>query len=420
MTSLQFRMRQHLAISARQFPAPLVALLAVASAGTALALAIATAGLGHPIDFDIYRMGAANVLGQHLYDVRLPRSLTGGPRGMHFTYPPFAAFLFTPFTWLSVTTSQVVWSVLNVLALAALAATAIRAVRPGVSPSWAWTEAAIALLPLIRLDPDKLTVAYGQINFFLVLLVVVDLTTTIRRGSLVLPRGVLLGIAAAVKLTPLIFVPYLFLTRQFKAGVTALATFLACGLAAFAAAPHSSWLYWSTEIFDTKRNGNVLNVSDQNLHSALQRITGSAPTVTVGILTVLFAIGGLTVAAWAYRAASPMLGILACAATGLIISPVSWAHHYVWIVPALAWLILGADRPRGGRWWAVAAAILFFAAPIWWVPDQQTGYGGPLTILAGNAFFLAAVAFLVLTGIMLWSRRPAPVPATAPVQAAEL
>jgi alpha-1,2-mannosyltransferase len=385
-------------------PVPVIAFLAILSTGAALAVAVLD-GIGHPVDFDIYRMGAADVLGSHLYDARLAHSLMGGARGMHFTYPPFAAFLFEPFTWLSVTTAQVIWSILNVLALAALAAITIRAVRPDLSAKWAWTAAAIALLPLLRLDPDALTVAYGQINFFVVLLVVLDLTTTLRRGRLVLPRGVLLGIAAAVKLTPLIFIPYLFLTRQFKAGITALATFLACGFAAFAIAPHSSWSYWSAEIFDTKRDGNLLYVSDQNLHSALQRLLGgSVPVAALGLLTVLFAIGGLAVATWAYRASSPMLGVLVCAVTGLIISPVSWAHHYVWIVPVLAWLILGRDRPGGGVWWALAAAILFWAAPIWWVHDLQSGYGGPLTILEGNAFFLAVVSFLILASILLWRR----------------
>jgi alpha-1,2-mannosyltransferase len=123
------------------------------------------------------------------------------------------------------------------------------------------------------------------------------------------------------------------------------------------------------------------------------------------ILTLVFAAGGLAVAAWAYRTSSPILGILLCAATGLIISPVSWAHHYVWVVPVLAWLVLGRDRPRGGWWWALLVAVLFWAAPMWWIPDIQRGYGGPLALLAGNSFFLAAVAFLLLGGLLLWSRR---------------
>jgi alpha-1,2-mannosyltransferase len=198
------------------------------------------------------------------------------------------------------------------------------------------------------------------------------------------------------------------LTRQFRAGAAAVGTFLLCSLAAVTITPHSSRLYWSTEIFDPGRAGNLLLMSDQNLHSALQRMIGAPPSpALLDVLTLLFAVGGLAVATWAYRKSSRMLGILLCATTGLIISPVSWSHHYVWIVPLLAWLVLGPDRPGGGWRWALGVAALFWAAPIWWVPNHQRGYGGPLVLLAGNSFFLAAVAFLLLAVVLLWSRRRA-------------
>lgn len=382
------------------------------SGACALAIADAT---GHQIDFDIYRMGAAHVLGQHLYDVRLPRSLMGGSRGMHFTYPPFAALLFWPFTLFAVSLSQALWSLLNIAALLALTALSIRGVRPDWPLQRVWAVAAIALFPVLRLNPDSLTLAYGQVNIFLALLVLLDLTCTIRWRSRTLPRGVLVGIAAAIKLTPLIFIPFLLATRQFRAALRSSAAFLACSAAALAIAPHSSSIYWSTELFAAKRAGNLLYISNQDLQSALQRLTGMRPAaVVMGLLIVLCALGGLAEAAWAYRASTPVLGILACAATGLIISPVSWAHHYVWIVPALAWLVLGYDRPIAGHWWALGAAALFWAAPIWWVADPQQGYGGPLTLLAGNSFFLAAVTFLLLTGAMLWRRARLRVPARLP------
>jgi alpha-1,2-mannosyltransferase len=389
----------------RDFRAPrwLLVLLGVMSVAGAISLFIAPA-TGRQVDFDVYRMGAAHVLGQHLYDVYLAHL------NLHFTYPPFAALLFWPFTWISVNVGQLCWAVVNLLALVALTATSIRAVRPQWSQQRIWATSLLVLFPVLRLNPDVVTLDYGQVNILIAVLVLLDLTFVTRLRSHTLPRGVLLGIVAAVKLTPLIFIPLLLLTRQFRAAGTAAGTFLLCSLAAFAVAPHSSWIFWSKKVFE--RAPSLIYISDQNLHSALQRMIGAAPSpILLGFLTLLFAVGGLAVAAWAYRSSSPLLAILLCATTGLIISPVSWSHHYVWIVPVLAWLALGTDRPRGGRWWALGVAALFWAAPIWWVPNP--GYGGPLVILAGNSFFLAAVAFLLLAGVLLWSRRVRTAPACA-------
>lgn len=402
-------------ISGRGSPVPawVMAVLGFLSVAGAVGLAFAAA-TRHQIDFDVYRMGAGHVLGQDLYDVRLPRAQMGGTLGLHFTYPPFAALAFWPFTLVPVSAGQLGWSLLNLLALVALAATSIRALRPASSYQQILGLAATVLLPALLLNPDLVTLDYGQVNYFIVLLTLVDLTCVIGVRSLHLPRGVLVGVAAAVKLTPLIFIPFLLLTRQFRAAGTALATFLACSLGALAVAPHSSWRYWSTEVFDARQSGNLLYISDQNLHSALQRMLGGPPSrVLLGALTLLFAGAGLAAAGWAYRVSSPMLGILLCAATGLIISPISWSHHYVWIVPILGWLVLGPDRPRGGWCWALGLAVLFWAAPIWWVPDQQHGYGGALVLLAGNSFFLAVVAFLIFAAGLLWARARGGAPARA-------
>jgi alpha-1,2-mannosyltransferase len=370
--------------------------LGLASAGGALALAVSPA-TGRQVDFEVYRMGAAH-LWLHLYDVQLE------PFHLHFTYPPFAALLFWPLAQLPVHAGQVAWAVINLVALMALSALSVRAARPDWALRRIWAIAVITVFPVLELNPDVLTLDYGQVNFLLVLMILADLTGVLAVRSRALPRGVLLGIAAAIKLTPLIFIPFLFATRQFRAGITALATFLACTLGTFVIAPGSSWFYWSAKVFE--RAGNLVYISDQNLHSALQRMTGVDPTLVLTLaLTLLFGVGGLAVAAWASRASSPMMGILLCAATGLIISPVSWAHHYVWVVPVLAWLVLGQDRPPAGRWWALGVAILFWAAPIWWVANRQDGHGGLLTFLAANAFFLTAVAFLPLAAALVWSRR---------------
>jgi alpha-1,2-mannosyltransferase len=392
------------------------------SVDLALGYALACA-FRHQVDFDVYRMGGAHLLGSAgsgLYQVRLPQVR------LPFTYPPFAALVFFPFSHLSTRAGQLVWGVLSVAALAGLIMVCLGAAAgawverdpgPGervgrVEPVrfvMGWRQirsvALVALVPVVLLNPVFTTINLGQVNIFIVLLVLADLTRTLAWRGKTLPRGVLIGLAAAVKLTPLIFIPFLFLTRQFRAGLTALGTFVGLSLAALAVSPHASRLYWTKEVFDSRRAGNLLYVSDQNLRSAVQRMMHLVPPQSLLlVLTVVLGAAGLILATWAWRASSALLGVALCATTGLIVSPVSWSHHYVWVVPVLAWLTLGADRPRGGRWWALGVAILFWAAPIWWVPNVQRGYGGPVELLAANAFFLAAVAFLALSALLLWGR----------------
>lgn len=375
---------------------PVAVVLGVLSAAGAIGLAVSPV-TGSQVDFAVYRLGAAH-LRQHLYGVQL------APYHLHFTYPPFAALLFWPLAQLPVHASQAAWAAVNLAALVALTAVSIRAARPQWGSRRAWALAVIALFPVLELNPDVLTLDYGQVNILLVLMILADLAGVLTARSRALPRGILTGIAAAVKLTPLIFIPFLLATRQFRAGLTAAGTFAACTLAMFAIAPQSSWLFWSARVFG--HAGNLAYISDQNLHSALQRLAGAAPPAALADgLSLAVGVAGVALAAWAWRAGSRLLGTVLCAATGLVISPVSWAHHYVWVVPVLAWLVLGADRPPGGRWWALGAAVLFWAAPIWLVSDVQSGYGGPLTFLAGNAFFLAAAAFLLLSALLLWPRR---------------
>lgn len=381
--------------------------LAAASAGFAVAGALADATRPQ-VDFDIYRMGGADLLSRVLYSARLPESLMGGP-GMHFTYPPFAAVLFWLPGQLSRVAGQVAWSLASVGALALLAALSVRMARPSWPWQRAWWIAAITLFPLARLEPVSLTVAYGQVNLWIALLVIADFSGAVRCRGRGLPRGILIGLAAAIKLTPLIFIPLLLLTRQVRAACVAAASFACWSAAGFALAPAGSRQYWSSDIFNTSRSGNLLYISNQDLHAVLQRLLAAPPPPALyDLVLVGLAAAGIAVAAWAYRASSPLAGIVTCAATGLVIAPVSWSHHYVWVVPALAWLALAADRPAAGRAWAAATAVVFWAAPIWWVPDPQTGYGGAATLIEGNAFFLAAAALPVLVAVMLWLRRARP------------
>ena len=92
--------------------------------------------------------------------------------------------------------------------------------------------------------------------------------------------------------------------------------------------------------------------------------------------------------------------------TCLIVSPISWVHHMVWVVPAILWLALAPDRPRWGRPFAVATAVLFWSAPVWWVPYKNTSdlHLDPLQLVAGNSFFFAMLLFLAGAAVLVVRR----------------
>ena len=372
---------------------------ALISFGAALACCLYFALRTYEVDLGVYlRLGGKYIFSPELYSSGL------GHTGLLFTYPPFAALLFAPWQRLFTTVDavQIGWTMCNLAALVALLVLSIRLIRPEWTRATRWRLALVLLLPALLLNPVLLTVGFGQVNLVVTVLVLWDMLGSRRLGPVRLPMGVPTGLAAAVKLTPIIFVPYLLLTRRFRAAATCLATFLACGLVTFAVSPASSRVYWTKALFDPARTAtSVLTpglgfISNQSLSGVAARLNHwdvSQLALTPVLLVV--AAGGLWLASVAHRR-SPMLGVLACAATCLLVSPVSWSHHMVWVVPAILWFALAPDRPNHGRLVAAAVALIFWSAPIWWVPHAKLLelHLDAWQLVAGDSFFLAVVAFL--------------------------
>ena len=378
-------------------------LWAVGACSLALVIGYAIAGSWHThqIDIDVYRMGGRAAFGSHLYLVTLPRD------GLRFTYPSFSALLFAPLGLLSITAAQVVWALVNVSALLGLLFFTIRALRPDLTSSTNLQWSLVSIAPALWLQPVRLTFNFGQINVILVLMILVDLTREpgVERGRI--PQGVLVGVASAAKLTPLIFIPFLLLTSRIRAGWTALGAFVGCNLIVAVISPRATWQYWSKYSSELGRIGNAAYTSNQNLRAFLLRVHhGAVPSPVLFTLSMLIAVGGLALAVTAYRTSSPFLAMLVCAVTGLLVSPVTWSHHLVWVVPVIGWLLLGADRPRIGWMWASLTAVLFWAAPIWRIPygnDLELSES-PMHFVLGNSYFLAMVGFLLGIAVMLAAR----------------
>ena len=229
-------------------------------------------------------------------------------------------------------------------------------------------------------EPVQQTLALGQVNLLLMLLVVADLLTAGAltpggfQGRTRWWHGLGIGIAAGVKLTPLIFIPYLLLIRRYRQAATATAVFAATAALGYALLPRDSSTYWAHGLF-LKANRIVFlgTRGNQSLRGVLTRLAGSVSEGTVPWIAaaILIAIAGLVAAALLYRARQPVPAMLACALTGLLVSPLSWDHHWVWVAPGIALLAhLGASAPRKARgrvraaWW-VAAACLFLIFASW-------------------------------------------------------
>jgi len=374
-----------------------------------LSLLVALAGsLGwtyhrRQVDIQVYLMGARHLRSAQLYSLYLP--------GVHlpFTYPPFSTVFFWPLTAFPQGTAEVLWALINLVAVLAILAVSLRAVAPleREGPAVPWTLVWLLAGPAVLLEPFMLDLSFGQVNAVLVALVLTDLTTRVRVGGREVPRGLGVALAAAIKLVPLIFIAYLAVTRQLRAAATAAVGFAVLTLGAAAVNPSASWAYWTRYVNDQSRIGTVTYISNQSLEGALDRWAHHALSAHVVDLVALVAVvGGLALGRWAWRRSSSVLAVLVVADTGLLASPITWCHHMVWIAPVLVWLCWGADRPAGGRWWALATATLFYVAPMW-----RIAHGPRFDIaesrwawVAGSSFTLAGAAFLVAVAAMLWRR----------------
>ncbi|GAA1513332.1 glycosyltransferase 87 family protein [Streptomyces albidochromogenes] len=317
------------------------------------------------IDLMVYRAEGETVrAGGDLYAMRATEA------NLPTTYPPFAALLFTPLTLLGVPEMRALATVANLLLVVALARLSLRLVG---------RESATAVLSAAALavwcEPVWTTLRYGQINLLLATAVLWDLTR--REGHRWAGAGI--GLAAAMKLTPALFAVFLLITGLVRAGgaprgearnpwlrqaATAAGVFLAATAVSAAVLPYDSRRYWTRMIFEAGRVGHAEDTANQSLRGVLARLlhTGD-PGGWWAVAACLTAVAGVAVAVRAELRGERAGAVVACAVTALLVSPVSWSHHWVWCVPVVLFL---AARGRAGA--AVAAGVVFCSYALWWVP----------------------------------------------------
>jgi alpha-1,2-mannosyltransferase len=227
-------------------------------------------------DLRIYHLGALRLMhGSSLYGTPMLEHLG-------FTYPPFAALLLAPLAWVPLSVDKLavtglnilllVWAMRRTLMLASPRHASDQQLPVVSSQTRAWSQAAGVAAAALWLEPISVTLGYGQINLLIMALVVFDLS----RPDTATTKGMAIGVAAAIKLTPLLFIPYLLLSHRERAGGVAALSFVASIALSFLIATRDASTYWCHEIFDTSRIGNAIAPANQSLRGAIARFTGTA------------------------------------------------------------------------------------------------------------------------------------------------
>ncbi len=358
------------------------------------------------VDLDVYRLAGRTVLhGGDIY---------GLPGSLPFLYPPFAALLAVPLTLVPLKAVQIGWTIAGVLTMLAVLH------RVGLK---GWQLSVAGAATAMFAEPVFGTLAFGQVGTFLMALVFLDLAPGPRvlgrrppgKRRRLLPEGVLTGLAMAIKLTPGIFLLYLLAARKWRAAIGCALTAAVATLLALAILPATSISFWGRLLAgDTGLGDSIVYYTNQSVLADWVRIFGLNRWTTLAGLAasaVVVVLGIWAAARW-HRRGDELMALILCGVAGLLASPVSWSHHFVWVVPmAVIWL----KQPLPD--WFVALGWIF----IGWVVVARfmilpNGANIELTFTWEQnllASFTAMLGFALLVSGLVVARQPRPV-AVAP------
>jgi len=301
-----------------------------------------------------------------------------------FIYPPFDALLAIPFSLLGQTPASILWTVLTIGLLAVVVRLCFAPLIERFGRAWP-IAFVLTLAAVASLSPVEDHLRFGQVGIWLMACCVVDCLVENPRW----PRGALIGIATAVKLVPAIFIPYLWLSGRRRAAVVATGTFGLMTVFGFAVTPRDSWTFFTSKMFEPT---SPTYFSNQSLEGMLQRAISGPWRVfwLVAVVAVLFY--GLRAAVRASQVGDEVRAVAITGLVSVLVSPISWIHHLVWVVPALA-VVIGAGRD----WRRVAIAFGFaalFIARVPYIGHEELGSGFVASLLE-DSYGLLCIALLV-------------------------
>ncbi|MDN5759086.1 MAG: mannosyltransferase [Tomitella sp.] len=331
---------------------------------------------GRLLDLHVYVEGAATMMSGDLYGFVFDDGSPGA--ALPFTYPPFAAIVFYPLHFIPMGLLGVIWQVLSVAALYAVVRIALRMVLgDGADAARIRTAAVLWTTAGMWVEPARVTINFGQINIFLVLLVMMAVQS--RRSWL---AGAWVGIAAGIKLTPAVTGLYFLARKRWSAAAwSAVAFFATIGIGMLVIGDETRQ-YFEDLLGDADRIGPVGASINQSLRGVLSRFAGHDLGNNWIVLLAIAVFAALCVAAW--RAiGDDRLGILLLVQlVGLLASPISWNHHWVWVVPLMIWLVHGRIALlAGARWLAAVWMVVMLIGPSSVLLSSDTANG---TMVGGS------------------------------------
>jgi alpha-1,2-mannosyltransferase len=349
------------------------------------------------VDLEVYREGARSLLlGREVYDW-----LTGGPQWLPFTYPPLAALLGLPLLLVSFHAAGWMWTAIQLWLLWFSVGVAFRPFlqRFGVRR---WPVQGVVAGALLYTLPVSDGIRFGQVNAVIVALCLVDLA---RPGRGRWPRGSMVAIAAALKLTPGVFWVHWAVARRWRT--------LACSVSIAAAAtaltamvlPSASAAYWTDALLDPGRLGPNTGTSNQSLRGVLLRLGPPAgPALTLTWLALLAVVGaaGFALSARLDRLGEPVAVVAAVGMLAVLLSPVSWIHHLHWGIVVIG-AVLGDGRQRRRVATAGAGTVWLWLRLPWWGAHMVVLGGVPRWVarLMQNSYTLFALVALVALWLLV-------------------
>ncbi|GAA3570219.1 hypothetical protein GCM10022419_058860 [Nonomuraea rosea] len=350
------------------------------------------------VDLDVYRTGGQMLLdGRPVYDYFTP-----APQLLPFTYPPIAAMLAVALAEMSWGTAQWVWTAGIFVALAVTVGFAFRPVLRKHAP-WVF---AFLMVACVYLMPIRDQVRFGQVDILLVALCLADCAA--KRPWW--PRGFLIGLATAVKLTPGVFLIYLLVTRQWRTLAMAVFAAAVLTLLPFAVIPQDAADFWFSALLDPERLGANAATTNQSIRGMLIRLYMPGFLESAIWVVIVAAVGwyGFRGARDAYEAKDPITAVALVGLMAVLLSPVAWIHHLAWVVVVLGAIVGDGRDPVRLR---VAAGVwLFYVVPVpWWGVSLKAANIPGVSVVLGkivqNGFGLGALALVWLLVSWLPKRR---------------